>query len=241
MKQLLALGFVLVASLPAQAHFIWLLPPKQLPAKVGDQAQMIFSDNLEPDGNVDIAKIKQTKLFVRSGKGELTSAKIEAGKNHYQVIPESKSKGAILIGGVCQYGVITKGKSDPFLLMYYPQTFWPVEILRDKLPTWRFESSGKQALEIVPTEKAALKVLWQGKPAANLEVTLFVPGLDKNVERKTDESGLVKLEVPKAGGYYGVLARKVESKEGKLDDKTYKEIRHYATFTLFVPGRVNNK
>jgi len=241
MKQLLALGFFLLATLSAEAHFIWLLPPQRVPATVGDQAQMIFSDNLQPDGSVDIAKIKQTRLFVRSGKGEYTTAKIEAGKDFYRVIPEAKTKGLILVGGVCQYGVVTRGKGDPFLLMYYPQTLWPVEILRDELPTWHFKSTGKQALEIVPTESLDLKVLWQGKPAANLEVTLLVAGLDKKVERKTDESGQVKLEEPKAGGYYGVLVKKVESKGGKLNDKAYKEIRHYATFTLIVPGRVSKK
>jgi uncharacterized GH25 family protein len=91
MKQLLALGFFLLATLSAEAHFIWLLPPQRVPAKVGDQAQMIFSDNLEPDGSVDIAKIKQTKLFVRSGKGEFTTAKIEAGKNIVTVRPTASS------------------------------------------------------------------------------------------------------------------------------------------------------
>lgn len=241
MKRLLTLVFFLLAIPHAQAHFIWLLPPDMVPAKIGDQAKMIFSDYLGRDGSVDIAKIKQTKLFVRSGKGEVTSAIIAEGKDFYHVFPESKSKGWLAVGGVCQYGVITKGKGDPFLIMYYPQTFWPVEILRDGLPPWRFESSGKIALEIIPTEKGDLKVLWQGKPAAALEVTFFVPGIDKKVERKTDESGHVKLEEPKDGGYYGVLAKKVESKEGRLNEESYKEIRHYATLTFLVPFRAERK
>ena len=87
-----------------------------------------------------------------------------------------------------------------------------------------------QALE----KKAACTIFWQGKPAADVEVALIVPGMEKTIERKTDAKGQVEFPEPKAAGGYGIRARFVEAKEGELDGKKYKEIRHYATFSMHV-------
>src|SRR5581483_7013956 len=91
----------------------------------------------------------------------------------------------------------------------------------------------KLPLEILPVLKSVDQqrcvVLWQGKPLADAEVTLYVPGTDKPVEKKTDDKGQFTLDKPTKSGVYGLRARHVEKKEGELDGKKYKEVRHYAT------------
>ena len=59
-----------------------------------------------------------------------------------------------------------------------------------------------------------------------------MPGKDKPVELKTDKEGLFAMERPVKSGIYGIRARYVEKKDGELDGKKYKEVRHYATFTF---------
>src|SRR5262249_54339691 len=117
MKRTFSLLALFLVALPAQAHFIWLLPDEH------DQpaARMVFSDELAPDKNVPITKIGRTKLTAVSVDGHAISVKVGEDKHCYQVSIESKD-GNVAIGGVCQYGVIAKGKGDPFLLMYYPKT-----------------------------------------------------------------------------------------------------------------------
>jgi hypothetical protein len=134
-------------------------------------------------------------------------------------------------------GGTQRGDEPAFLLNYYAKGFTGVN--RDK-PDEKFVQNilgkpwDKLPLEIVPQmdNGAAAKVFWQGKPAADVEVTLYVPGQDKPSELKTDKDGLFKPEQPKASGVYGIRARYVEKKAGEYDGKKYKEVRHYATMTF---------
>lgn len=233
MKRILAVLAFLAAALPAQAHFIWLLPPKD---QSGNQVQMVFSDTLAPDANVPIAKIEKTKLFGRTSKGETVPVKMKEGKDFYEIIAETKGDPLFMVAGTCQYGVISKGKGDPFLLVYHPKTLLLQNFARET-KKWLSETNSQLPLEIVPVEadKPTCRVYWNGKPAAGVEVTLIVPGVEKKIELKTGDDGNVVVmgdRDQKSPGYVGVLAKMVEPKMGKLDDKEYKEIRHYATLTI---------
>lgn len=236
MKRWLAVMALFLLALPAQAHFIWLLPPKD---RDGTTAQMVFSDSLAPDAKVPIGNIKQTKLFSQVGNASKAPVKMKEDKGHFQIIPEINGEGMVLVGGVCEYGVIQKAKSEPFLLMYYPKAIWFTGKTRED-SAWSYEGDKEMRLEIVGVPKQkALKVLWEGKPAANLEVDLIVPGYDEKVELKTDENGQVDVAKypPKVSGYAGMLAKKIENKAGKFKDKSYKAIHHYATLTVYLQGR----
>src|SRR5262249_56654367 len=82
-------------------------------------AQMMFSDSHEPDSADLLAKIAKTELFVRTTDDNTEPVKWSEGKDAHKVtIP---AKGPATVGGVCQYGVIQRGESDPFLLAYYPK------------------------------------------------------------------------------------------------------------------------
>jgi uncharacterized GH25 family protein len=220
------------AALPARAHFIWVLPPDNTDTKT---AHVIFSDTLKPDTDELLKKIAKAEVYARGVDGKTVALKLADGKQMFNVAAPNAE--AHEIGVVLPYGVTQRGDEPAFLLNYYAKGFTGVN--RDK-PDEKFVQNilgkpwDKLPLEIVPQmdNGAAAKVFWQGKPAADVEVTLYVPGQDKPSELKTDKDGLFKPEQPKASGVYGIRARYVEKKAGEYDGKKYKEVRHYATMTF---------
>jgi len=229
MRTLLACCVILALAAPAPAHFIWLIPVGD--PESGTTALMIFSDTLEPDANVPVSKIARTKLFARAGaRGDEIPVKTSETNHAYRV---TAGETPVMIGGVCEYGVITKGQGKPFLLMYYPQT-----VLRkgvEAMPDWVKEPVAQFPLNFAPGDKGdTIKVLWQGKPAPYVEVALLGPGLKEPAEFKTDERGQVKLPEPDAPGVYGLRAKYVEARSGELGGKKYDEVHHYATLTMRV-------
>jgi len=93
----------------AQAHFIWLTPESDK-----SSALMIFSDSLEPDGNVPITKIAQTKVLARVGTtGE------QNGSAYF--IPAGEKMGQLLYSGWMQ----PKSTLTPFLPPFSSPLFFP--------------------------------------------------------------------------------------------------------------------
>jgi uncharacterized GH25 family protein len=227
---------MLALTVPARAHFIWLLP--QGDRGPNPAALMIFSDRLQPDADVPVSKIATIKLFARGGlRGEAVQLKIEGAKDAYLVQPALAEDGIVLVGGVCTYGVMSRGQGEPFLLMYYPKTL--VKRGAARKVDWVFAHTEQLPLEIVPlkADKAVFQVLWLGKPVADAEVTLHVPGITEPVAKKADAAGVFGLTEPKAGGVYGIRCKMVQNREGEHDGKKYKQIQHYATFTIDIPER----
>jgi hypothetical protein len=222
----------LVCAVPVRAHFIWLLPSE--PDAKTPAVRVMFSEDLrffDPDL---LTKIASTKLFVRDADGQTKAVKAAIKKDEFTAA--MPGAGLFEVGGVCRYGVVQRGKSEPFLLHYYAKTF----ILPDKKPTAAValleKAWDKLPLEIVPvsslTDRPTVRVLWQGKALAGAEIVLLVPGREKNVEGKTDKDGLFPLPAPTAAGLYGIRVLHKEAKEGKFNGKKFKEVRHYATLTL---------
>src|SRR5688500_14593447 len=112
MRPMLAAVLLLAGTaLPAPAHFVWIVP-----TDAAGNAQVIFSDTLEPDDNVPITKIAATHLFLR-GADKDRPLKLAEGKHAYKVtLPGS---GPAVIGGSCDYGVLLKGDAGPFRLQYH--------------------------------------------------------------------------------------------------------------------------
>jgi hypothetical protein len=230
MKRLLCALLVLACAGPARAHFVWLLPSKdsEKPA-----VRVVFSDTLAPDDARLLKKIAHTKLYVRDAGGKVTPIALKASKEALEAT--LAGKGPHILLAACQYGVIARGKGEPFLLNYYAKAVrghgaspGHVEAMKR---TWE-----QSPLEImVRDDKAACQVLWRGKPLAGADVVLLMPG--NEVETKTDKDGLVKLLAPENGtasGYWGIRAGHIEKKAGALDGKKYTSVRHYATLSFWV-------
>lgn len=219
----------LVLAVPAlSAHYIWIVPD----ARSGS-AQVVFSNSPSPDNPELLAKISETQVYARHAGGQIVPLKWTKEDEAYRLsVP---GKGPWTIGGVCQYGVIQKGNSEPFLLCYYA-----------KAPLGQGEETSSKSISSAPWERLALeivpvenkeprqfRVLWQGKPLPGAEVMILEPGREKGQEVKTDGTGSFAF-TPTKSGLHGIRARHVEPREGELAGKKYREVRHYATLALLL-------
>lgn len=229
---LLSLVMLVLLTSLARAHFIWIVPDKD-----GKSAQVIFSDTLTPDDPKLLPKIAKTELHLRKNDGTTVALKWKEAKDAYLI--EVPGEGRRTVIGTCPYGVVQRGKAEPFLLIYHAKA----EVVAGSIvaPVGDSVATKLMPLEIVresstDTQPGQYRVLWQGKPLADAEVVVVPPGDDaKTAERKTDKDGLFDLGFSKPG-VYGLRARHVEAKKGEHDGKEYKEVRHYATFVVNAQG-----
>jgi hypothetical protein len=229
MKRLWTLAVLLAVSASARAHFVWIVPP----LKQGQPARVVFSDSLLPDKPELLKKIAQTEFFVRGADGKTVPIKATTGEDALDLtLPPGD--GVRLVGGVCRYGVVQRGQSEPFLLHYFPKSVVgnaanvrpPRGLLTDP---W-----DKLPLQVVAGPGSAVRVLWRGEPLAGAEVSAHLPGREKPLEGKTGSDGTFNLAMPVAvdRGIVAIRASHVEETAGELDGKKYKSAKHYATFTI---------
>jgi N-acetylneuraminic acid mutarotase len=216
---LIALFGVVLAGLVAQAHFVFVVPDK-----AGAAATVVFSEDLESDDGVAIAKINGLKLTLRDAAGKDIPVTHKA--EEYNLAARLPGSGPRIVYGSINYGVLAKGEAPPFLLAYHPKAVIgavPADklVIGDKLPA-----------ELVPVaEKGSIrfKLLGRGKPVADADVTVLKPDRTK-AKVKTGKDGLT--EAVEGSGRYGAWARYTEAKPGEHDGKKYTEVRHYATLVV---------
>src|SRR5262245_52495289 len=102
-------AFLLAAVSLAQAHFPFVVPEGD-----GAKLKVVFSDSLEPDKNVNIEKIANTKLVYRDGAGAESPLTWTKGDGCYLVTVPRPGPGVVY--GVTDYGVLQKGEGKPFRL-----------------------------------------------------------------------------------------------------------------------------
>jgi hypothetical protein len=218
-----AVVLLLAITATARAHFLFIVPP----ARFADRTlTVVFSDTTEPDKNPKLLdKIAHTKFQVIDGRGRAKAIKAVRGRN--ALLMEVGGKEPVDVVGVCDYGVISKGK-ESFRLFYYGRTCLGGG-LTEPLPATVLP------LQVVLADTKAgvrVQVLWQGRPLAGSEV-VAVWG-EKSEPVKTDRNGIAQLKAAEAGPV-AVRASYVETKKGKHDGKEYSSVRHYAT--LVIPSR----
>jgi hypothetical protein len=236
MKRYLSALFVLAAlTVPARAHFLWLVPDQAAAGKP-ITVQAIFSDSLEPDTNVPVTKIGKTKLFIRDAAGKTTEGKWTEGKHAYTITaPDDKSR---VVAGVCQYGVFQRGKEEPVLLNYYAKTLLLAE--NGGPPSPADVETLLKGMDQIPLDismspkKPGIHVLWNGKPLAGAEVVIITAPKGKDIKLKADEEGVIQpqrlTELGPDVNLVGLRIGHTEPKAGKLDGREYKAVRHYLTF-----------
>lgn len=230
MKRWLACAVLLVLATSAgRAHYIWLVPDKGAAT-----AQVLFSDDLTPDKPDLLEKVAKTTWYARDNSGKTTTLQWTAIKDGFSLAAPAKEP--TLLGGVCSYGVVQRGKDDPFLLNYYALALVgaspenrPGEVVYtpwDVLP-----------MQILPAKGTArgFVVLFRGKPLSDVEVVVFPKENGKATTLKTNAEGLVEL-ADEPQGRWALRVRHVEKKSGDLDGKEYKEIRHYVTRVVNMPS-----
>jgi uncharacterized GH25 family protein len=208
------LGLLIAAT--GQAHFPFIVPDSS-----GTSAKVVFSDDLSVDTNVSIEKITNTKLTIRDSAGKETALTWKKEDGFYAInVPETGNR---IVYGVTDYGVLQKGDTKPFKLVYYSKAIFGN-------PTEKAATLGeKTALEVVPVPsfgKVKFLVLAAGKPVADAEITVLLPESGKKA-MKTDKDGFTAEF--SAAGRYGAVAKLFENKSGDHAGKKYEEIRNYAT------------
>lgn len=235
MKRLCSVLLLLAVAAPGRGHFIWLVPGDSGAKK--PSARVIFSDGLKHYDPDLLKNIRHIHLFTRGTGAKGTAVKYTEQKEQMIVeLPEGRPQEII---GLCRYGVVKRGKDEPFLLNYYAKTFLGIGRPETPLKGFIDRPWDRLPLEVVLVlgakggGPARARVLWQGKPLSGAEVVLYPPNKDE-VERKTDAQGYVKLEPPGGPGLYGIRARHIGKTPGKFDGKKYETVRYYSTLTFRV-------
>lgn len=216
LRHLSFLAPMLALAASAFAHFPFILLDQG-----GATARLIMSETLEPDPEVSIDTLAGINLFVRTRDGRETPLTLSKGSEWMTMaIPGSGDR---IIHGVADLGVTRRGSGRPHVLRYYPKTvigdaFDPELTLGDRVP-----------VELVPVRAGAefkVKLLIAGAPAPKQEIRLVHPdGGDEKYT--TDEHGTIgPFSEP---GRYGAWARYWVDETGARGDKTYDQVRHYAT------------
>jgi hypothetical protein len=205
----------------AQAHFPWIVAVDGKPTEV----EVLFSDSLKPDNPELLQRIAHTKFVGRPASGG-NERPIDAGKpgsEHWRFkVPDQLSS----IVGVCEYGVLQRGDSKPFLLNYYPK----LHVAGTLSPT-RVPPALEFGIELRKGDGIGLFLLFNGKPVPNAEVAIIDVATGKTSLAKTNKEGDLEQEFsPKRRHAFRAL--QTEAKAGEKDGMKYEEIRHYATLVI---------
>lgn len=225
LRSLLMVGFLTLATLTAQAHFVFVVPDAADPTK----ALVVFSDDLAPDENVSIDKISGLKLTCRQADGKESTIACKPGKHALMV--EAPGSGPRLLYGSLPYAVMQKGEGKPFLLSYHPKAvIGPVSTSKLDLGV---KTLPVELLPIVTGTELRFKLVAEGKPVSNAEVTV-IKAMDGNKTKvTTDQDGLTPPFPAK--DRYGAWSKHTIAKPGEHDGKKYDEARHYATLVVDLP------
>jgi len=211
-----------LVAVPARAHFVFVVPDDR-----GLRADVVFSESLDADPDVDDAPLATMVLEGRSHDGRISPLPVRARGTGCGI---DLPGGVTSVGGRLDYGVMTRGGAEPFLLVYHPRA-----ILGDPFAP-AAAPAADPAPRIVPRgAPGAVQFLVEaaGRPVADADVTVIMPdGGQKKV--KTGADGLSPAFA--ASGRYGAWARHVEMLAGEHAGKPYAQVRHYPTVVCTIPG-----
>lgn len=236
MRRFLTVAFGLamatVASFSAAyAHFTYVVPTAD-----GSKVQVVFSDSLEPDKKVPIDKIVKTTLFCVDATGKQMPLEWTKAKDEHAFLADLMGRDVQVVGGVSDYGFHQSKhtQNKPVWLKYYPKA-----ILGGVSATGTARLGDKVPLEILPVVNGGFitfQARLNGKPLADAEFGVLIPGEPEGRKITADANGIIPTRFDKPGRY-GVRAAYIVPSVGELDGQKYEEIRHYATLVLdYVPS-----
>ena len=212
--------WVTFLAVPARAHFVFVVPDDR-----GLRAEVVFSESLAADPDVDDAPLETMVLAGRSHDGRTTPLPVRARGTGCGI---DLPGGVTSVAGRLDYGVMTRGGAEPFLLVYHPRA-----ILGDPFAP-AAGPAADPAPRIVPRgAPGAVRFLVEaaGRPVADADVTVILPdGAQEKV--KTGPDGLSPAFA--ARGRYGAWARHVERVAGEHAGKPYAQVRHYPTIVCMI-------
>jgi N-acetylneuraminic acid mutarotase len=216
-----AAGLALVAVPEARAHFLWLTSERE--GKAGNPVVQAFLSETPLSAGPEFLKHIEKTRITADGHA-LTWTK---GAETYRVSLPKRSVQSV--DGFCDLGLM-KRDGKVFRLLYTARVqFGPAR------------AAGASADDqLWPTlvsrigQSPTVVIQLGGRPVAGAVVKVYPEDKDP-VELKTDADG--HIDYPGiAQGQTALLVKWTEKMPGKLDDKPFDEIRHYATLTVDPAG-----
>lgn len=233
MQRIMVCGLVIAAACSVQtasAHYLWV----RVDGKTSI-ANLYFEEGAAPgDGKYLDPFIKRGQMWIRSGvEGKATPLKMSEHKegNNRWMTAKVDAKSPRSFDAYCKWGVYRYGKVD-VLLHYYARhiSVDSREQLAEvvKAPHLRFVIEPR-----MDGDAFVLRVLFEGKPAANKEMRVQSPTLKGKLV--TSKNGELRFKDAKAGKYY-IRAYNVQAdKSGSFEGKDYKQTRHHSTLLITLP------
>lgn len=214
-RTLFALAVAALSAAVAPAHFVYVVP-----AADGKAARVVFSDSLDPDDAVPLAKLAGLTLTAVAADGKATAVETKPGEASLTATFTAPPR---FVHGTLVYGLSGKGPK-PALLVYHPKAVF------GKADPAALTAGGE--LEAVPEWTPAglrVRLLARGKPVAGAEGSVLRPDGEKE-KVTTDADGYTQAFA--ASGRYAVWLRQTSPTAGEHAGKRYEEVKRYATLVV---------
>ena len=222
-------AIILCLAGQSTAHFLWL---KSDAPNGKPEAVLIFGESAADEAYHLPEALADIEIYARTPDADpaaLKTTKVENDDRVGLVAPLAATNLPEVIEATREYGIY-----GDFLLTYYAKHIRAAS--NDQLA--QAGSSPQLKLDIVPEatkDGLVLTVFWDGKPRADVELSVKLDGEDEDVDAeklKTDADGKVTLK-PEGDGLVAVLANVHDSAQsGELNGKKYSSAAHYATLTF---------
>ncbi len=210
-------GLAVVFVPEARAHFLWLTSEREGQSG-GPVIRAFLSETPLPAGPEFLKHIEKTRI---TALGQLLSW--TKGDETFRVnLPKP---GPPSVEGFCDLGLM-KRNGKVFRLLYTARVQFGPARPSGASPDDHLWA----ALVSRPGQNPTVAVRLAGRPVSGAVVKVYPEDKDP-IELKTDSDG--HIDYPGiAQGKTAVLVKWTENMAGKLDDKPFDEIRHYATLTV---------
>lgn len=232
LTSVLVLGAIvpLLASRPAQAHFVWAFVPEG-----SAEVQVSFAETPEPGTANLVDRLSATKAWLKVPGQPVAELKlsetIDSDSDTGTLDASLPQSGPYAVDVFCRYGVFGK-TGKPILLDYYAKHLGGDWAAAKELAT----PSERLALDVIPRLEEGgltLEVLWKEAPAAGIELTVWHPSGDEQ-KLTTDDAGKARIKRAAAGNYH-LLGKHVDAPtKGEIDGKPYDGAWSFCTLTFTV-------
>lgn len=216
---------LLGATMPAQAHQIWLEQPNGQNAVIrfGE-----FGENLREASPGLLDKFVKPSGTLLSSKGEQAADATKTANGF--TLPFKAARGQGIVAEEARYPLSTWKQGDREITNWYRPAA--------RLITSFAEQQPKLELDLVPTgKKGQLKLVHRGQPKAKTKVTLVTQsGWSK--EATTDEQGVVTFDMPWKGTYVAEVSfndRTPGERPGANGPEKYDGVSYATTVTYVHP------
>ncbi len=220
----------LAASLPARAHFVWIIPSQHEPGKF----EIVFSEGAYRGSSELVSRLQGVNAEFKTADGSsrnLALSPVTSEDEGAMLTESTLPSGDFAIEAKLDYGVFGK-TGAPVRLIYYTKH------LRSGCSEKCAKLAGEtdHSLEVVPcsADPRSFQVLWHGEPATGASVTV-TDQQDNEDEFETSDKGLIEVPTDWEGPFAVRAMYRDTSDSGTLAGQDYQGALHIATLTMSVP------